>query len=104
MQYYYYLIGAACGFSYFVYQTTTIGNVYIRPNEYGEKTFHLSGIIPYLKLPFTQNVLYIDNISDLKSLTQEEIIARFDLLKLNWIFTTGVGTFLIGTTLDILNF
>lgn len=104
MQYYYYLIGAVCGFSYFIYETTTIGNVYVRPNEYGIKTFHLGGIIPYLKLPFTQNIFYVDNMSDLSSLTQEEIIARFELLKLNWVFTTGIGTLLIGTMLDILNF
>lgn len=102
MQYYYYLFGAACGFSYFVYQTTTIGTVYTRPDENSNPKFSARAIIPYLKLPFTQNPIYVSSYSELSSLSKEEIIARMDLLKLNWVFTTVVGSAIIGTTINMI--
>ena len=97
----YYLFGAFCGFSYFVYQTTTVGSIYNRPDEHGENRFSIKGIVPYLASPFTQNPVYVENLSDIKSMSRDEILARADMLKLNWVFTTGVGAAVIGTTLSV---
>lgn len=92
----YYLLGAAAGFAYFVYQTSLVKDVCNRQKSDGTTELNIKGIIPYLKAPFENNPLFVPSLSEVKNLSRNEIIGRAKLLKLNWVATTVVGSLIFG--------
>lgn len=94
----YYFGGALAGFAFFLYQTSTIGNIYIRENEAKNKVYTVAGLHSLIKQPFTAKYWQIVKHIIRESKHDRHIIVKnLHLLKLNWIAMTLLGSLIVGT-------
>ena len=88
----YYITGGVIGFIAFLYETTTIGNTYVREDNQKRKVMTSKGLVALLKSPFTKQYYSIAAHIVMSCRNDKKLLYKnLHLLRLNWIFMVLVG-------------